>query len=969
MNAKALLAFLLSIVAGLPSVKAQEAYACYTTAPNDTTLTFYCDNLRSSRPGTTYDLNPSDDIPGWYRDNNYKSVNTVVFHSSFAEARPTSTRSWFESMKNLRTITGIGFLDTREVTSMTCMFYKCSKLTSLDLSHFNVEAVTQMTYMFNGCTNLISLDLSNLYAPNLTDMGSMFYDCSSLEDLNLTNFRMGYFVKDMDDMFFRCSSLTSLDLTGFRMNRVEYTDGMFKGCSNLQTIYVGDWEMDECWTKDMFKDCTSLVGGSGTTYDGNNTDGSYAHIDGGAGNPGYFTADPNNPRGYVCYEPSSTTLTFYYDTERGTRAGTTYNLEAIDGYDYYFGSEEEPSHDRYDWDEEPPYSEITQVVFNPSFAGARPQTTSLWFCAMKNLQSITGLENLNTSEVVSMNHMFYDCTSLRSLDLSKFSTENTESMEEMFSFCEALTTLDLTSFKTGNVKEMFGMFKGCTSLKTIDVSDSWSTASVTRSSLMFQDCTQLVGGQGTTYDATHVDASYAHVDGGPSNPGYLTLKRIDLWIAGIKVTYDNLDDLTGLVAALDEEAWERYFAGEMEVTYSSATNTLTLKNAIIKAEDNYGLRSTMPLLNIKLEGQNTITVTDKSSVFFQNGSTDGIVTFLGNGSLDVKSYFTPIISQLDVVIKDGAKIKLECTGNDTGINGLSNGTRLPTLTLQGAGTELRAKGGSAGSLTDFSALNLSDGITILEPTGATFTPNRGVVKNGTLVANEWVVISEPLVTSFVVDDIYYKVIGDNLVSVTYKEGYNTYSGKVDIPETVTYKGVTYIVTKIDNLAFFDCPNLTGVTIPSSVTAIGNRTFKGCTSLIAITVPNEVISIGMNAFENCTALELVTLGSSLLTVGAQAFHNCPALHTIICFALNPPTLQSNTFDTEHYANVSVYVDLDYVLDYIYDPIWENFWVDTFDAINEVGEKQADAPWFDFQGRKIAKPQKGIYIKGGKKVLVK
>ena len=45
---------------------------------------------------------------------------------------------------------------------------------------------------------------------------------------------------------------------------------------------------------------------------------------------------------------------------------------------------------------------------------------------------------------------------------------------------------------------------------------------------MFKDCTSLVGGQGTTYDADHVDAEYAHIDGGTSNPGYFTDKNASL---------------------------------------------------------------------------------------------------------------------------------------------------------------------------------------------------------------------------------------------------------------------------------------------------------------------------------------------------------------------------------------------------------------------------------------------------------
>ena len=75
---------------------------------------------------------------------------------------------------------------------------------------------------------------------------------------------------------------------------------------------------------------------------------------------------------------------------------------------------------------------------------------------------------------------------------------------------------------------MYNMFYNCPDLRTIYVGSGWSTAAVTNSVNMFNNCTSLVGGQGTTYDANHVDKTYAHIDGGPSNPGYFTDKNASL---------------------------------------------------------------------------------------------------------------------------------------------------------------------------------------------------------------------------------------------------------------------------------------------------------------------------------------------------------------------------------------------------------------------------------------------------------
>ena len=181
-----------------------------------------------------------------------------------------------------------------------------------------------------------------------------------------------------------------------------------------------------------------------------------------------------------------------------------------------------------DWYSDGTNLNVTKVVFDPSFAGARPTSTIYWFFALFNLQSITGLEYLNTSEVTDMAWMFFYCSNLTSLDFSHFNTSKVNSMYNMLGYCQSLTSLDLSSFNTSQVISMSSMFDHCANLQTIYVGDGWNTAAVTISQDMFKDCTSLVGGQGTTYNASHVDADYAHIDGGTANPGYFTDKNASL---------------------------------------------------------------------------------------------------------------------------------------------------------------------------------------------------------------------------------------------------------------------------------------------------------------------------------------------------------------------------------------------------------------------------------------------------------
>lgn len=164
-------------------------------------------------------------------------------------------------------------------------------------------------------------------------------------------------------------------------------------------------------------------------------------------------------------------------------------------------------------------SNFTEVEFHPSFANYKPKRLS---CI--GLKQIKGIEYLNTEEMTDMSEMFLGCSSLTSLDLSNFNTANVTNMSGMFSGCSSLTSLDLSSFNTENVTNMSEMFCNNPSLTTITVSNLWDVSNVTNGYAMFAYCWNLKGGAGTVYDSNNTGLSYAHVDGGPSNPGYLTYK-------------------------------------------------------------------------------------------------------------------------------------------------------------------------------------------------------------------------------------------------------------------------------------------------------------------------------------------------------------------------------------------------------------------------------------------------------------
>ena len=286
---------------------------------NNTKLTFYYDDQKAARNGMSvgpFGWNGIDrPNTSWFDQR--ENIATVEFDASFANCNTiTSTAWWFYFCKNLTTITNISNLKTDNVTDMLYMFRDCSSLTSLnvsgfktdhviemggmfmncsgltslDVSGFKTDIVTNMQAMFWGCRGLTSLDLSGFKTDNVTDMGCMFFDCFNLATLDLSGFKTDN-VTDMGWMFDGCPGLTSLDLSSFKTDNVTKMHNMFLGCSKLENIFVGsEWSTAKVTeSTDMFKGCTSLIGGMGTQFDENHVDHTYAHIDEGKINYGYFT--------------------------------------------------------------------------------------------------------------------------------------------------------------------------------------------------------------------------------------------------------------------------------------------------------------------------------------------------------------------------------------------------------------------------------------------------------------------------------------------------------------------------------------------------------------------------------------------------------------------------------------------------------------------------------------------------------
>lgn len=155
---------------------------------------------------------------------------------------------------------------------------------------------------------------------------------------------------------------------------------------------------------------------------------------------------------------------------------------------------------------------IKNIVFEESFKTYAPTSLKNFFYNCTSLETISGLEYLNTANITDMGSMFQDCYNLKSLDLTKFDTKNVSSMYFMFYNCPNLTSLDLTNFNTKNVKNMNGMFGDCTHLTSLDITN-FNTAKVTNMGNMFLGCSNLTSLDLTNFNTAKVTDMHGMFNG------------------------------------------------------------------------------------------------------------------------------------------------------------------------------------------------------------------------------------------------------------------------------------------------------------------------------------------------------------------------------------------------------------------------------------------------------------------------
>ena len=823
---------------------------------------------------------------------------TSIDLSNFSASNVRNMEKMFYGCSALMEI-DLSKFDTKNVENMSSMFYRCSSLINLDLSSFNTSSVTNMGGMFEGCKSLTTLNLKNFDTSNVTYMGNMFASCASLTSLDISGFNTSKIESSgFYEMFSGCASLTELDLSSFDTSNATYYTSMFYNCSSLTTIYVSDkWSISsQAKNAYLFEKCYLLTGGMGTRYNSDRVDISYAHIDGGTSNPGYFTyKDANSDveeeeTAYAELSADHLTLMFKYGVKTPDNvtswdvSNTAYNTPGWYSY----------------------RSSITKVVFDESFAKAEPQSCYQWFYGCSKLTTIEGIENLNTAKVTTIGSLYYGCSSLNDIDVSSFNTESLVDMGSAFRACTSLTHLDLSNLNTSKVQDMGSLFEGNTGLVTVDLSgfdthevtkpssmfyncsklttiyvgSKWNLDNATNDRWMFQNCTSLVGGDGTVFNSSYIDKTKAYAGVG----GYLTIKGqstepdddMEDLSDGDTFTAKTTEGVTmtfQVISAKDKTC--QVGIGSQPAIASSTSGVVTIPSEakgykVIKIA-NRAFKECMKLTQVKIPN----TITDIGTTEFQSAmgpfhGCTGItsldipssVTTIGRGAIGhCTSLTTLTIPESVTVIGSNAfdgctnlksiqlspniqAIQLETFRNckslesieipagvtTIGYNAFQYCTSLATVTSH-------IKAPFAISTSAFSRYDA----TLYVPTGTVdLYENASGWKNFFSVIKELGADEFSFTTSKGLT--YTGTKGQTEVAV--KAAKTDLAGDIVIAEVVLNGGTAYTVNEISFKAFEGCTSIEKITMPKSLTKIGGSAFFGCTSLKAFDVAEGTGSLSV-----------------------------------------------------------------------------------------------------------------------------
>lgn len=343
--------------------------------------------------------------------------------------------------------------------------------------------------LFEGLSEVTTIkNAENLNMANVTSTYKMFRGCSNLTTIDVSNWDTNA-MTDMSYTFNKCSNLRNIDVANWKTGNVTKLDFIFEGCSSLTQIDVSRWDVSKVTTLySSFGNCSSL-----TTIDVSkwNTENLANMTDVFQGCKNLTEIDVSKWKTGNVSEFSCA----FKDCSK---------LKTIDVSNWDTGNALNLGNIFYNC------TSLTEIDVSRWDTGKVVNFESIFF----NCTTLTEIDvsNWNTENVTSMYAMFWNCNKVTTLDVSKWKTGKVTNMIILFEHCSSLTSLDVSKWDTGKVTSIYGIFHNCTHLPEIDVSN-WNTENVTNMYMAFSNCnmvTELDIGNWDTSKVTNMCQMFEH---------------------------------------------------------------------------------------------------------------------------------------------------------------------------------------------------------------------------------------------------------------------------------------------------------------------------------------------------------------------------------------------------------------------------------------------------------------------------
>lgn len=573
--------------------------------------------------------------------------------------------------------------------------------------------------------------------------------------------------------------------------------------------------------------------------------------------------EPTAASQYVAQSSDSKTITFYYNNNKAAHSAEYfYDLSS---FMYYVKNK----------------TSITKVVFDASFANARPTSTNSWFNGMSALTTITNIKYLNTSATTNMTNMFYGCKSLTSLDLTALNFGKTPNVSSICSGCSGLKTLILPSNFPNSGSSAFRSVGTATSPCILTIANNYNFGSgINANALYFTWCSGYFYKKDTkaTYSVLSGTSLNFYYDASPwSRSGTKYMLNSGTTVPG----------WSGSSASITQVSFDTSFASARPTTtckWFNGMSKLTTINNIgnlntsAVTDMSYMFSGCQTLKSVSLNF-NTEKVANMSYMF------DGCSAF---NSLDLSKFNMAKVTSSNYMVRNCKALK--SISIPASISGVSSNAFTSVGTTSAPCIIIAPTGFNFGvNMTGF-YFNWKSGYFYLKGNKIGYAMLNGQNLVFYYDDSTWSRTGTRYLLNTGTNTPGWSGSSSSIVQISFDNSFAA------IRPTTTYRwfsGMTSLTT-VSNIGNLNM---------SEVTNNGNM-FYGCSKLASFSLPNTIKSIDTNMFQNCSSLKSIEIPASVKSIGANAFNGCSSLENVSVKITAPLSITESVFSNRKNAFLSV-----------------------------------------------------------------